>query len=87
MSAPAIVLTAALVLNFFYVGMAFFAFNHVKEERRDQHGARRLLALTLWWPFYTDLYDDPAVRASRYGKVLLFVTAALYVIYAVLIMR
>jgi len=87
MNVDVVVLAVALLLNFLYFGIALFAFYHVRPEKKDKRGVNRLFALTLWWPFYADLYDDSAARATGYGKLLLIVIAGLYVLYAVLTAR
>lgn len=38
-------------------------------------------ALTLWWPFYGDMYDDSTQRLCRWGKILMPIAAATYAVY------
>ena len=87
MNLSSVVLTLALLLSVLYVAMAFYASSHVKPEKRDRRGVNRLFALTLWWPFYTDLYDDAGLWLAPYGKLVLFATAGLYITHAVLVAR
>jgi len=84
MSMTFAVLAVAIVLSIGYVAMAFAASSHVKPEKRDSRGVNRLIALTLWWPFYTDLYDEAGLRLCPYGRLLLFVAVAAYVAHAAL---
>lgn len=56
MSASSFVLTIAIVLSLVYMGLAVAAFSHLKPEKKKEQ-RDWLLALTLWWPFYSDMYD------------------------------
>ena len=76
-----LVLAIAILLNLLYVGMAFAAFGHVKNEKRDVRGVNRLLTLTVWWPFYDDLYDEGFARTSLMGKLLLPLVLGSYALY------
>jgi hypothetical protein len=87
MKITSILLVTALLLSFVYIVMTFVAWAHVKPEKRDKRGVNRVFALTLWWPFYEDLYDDAALRLCRYGKLLIPVITVLYIAYFVLVAR
>lgn len=75
-------LTLAVLLSFAYVALAFVAFGRVKPEKKaDQWD--RLLALTLWWPFYDDMYEASARKLCLYGKMLFLIIVAAYALSAV----
>lgn len=76
-------LVLAVLLSVLYTALAFIAFGRVKQEKKASL-SDRFLALTLWWPFYDDLYDESARKLCLYGKFLFPVTAAAYVVWAVL---
>lgn len=84
MSLTSAVLALAIVLSIGYVAMAFTASSHVKPEKKDSRGVNRLIALTFWWPFFTDLYDEAGRRLCPYGRLVLFLAVGTYVLHAVL---
>jgi hypothetical protein len=87
MSLTSAVLALAILMSIGYVAMAFAASSHVRPEKRDSRGVNRLFALTLWWPFYTDLYDETGLRLCLYGRLLLFMAVVAYVAHAILASR
>jgi len=75
-------LTLALILNVIYVILAIAAFAHVIEEKKVKQ-SDRMLALTFWWPFYDDMYDESGQKLCKFGKILLPITATFYIVWAV----
>ena len=76
MSQSAAALVIAVLLSFGYVGLATVAFRHLLPQHRSDE-MQRLLALTLWWPFY-DIYDAGAKRVRRVGMVILVLGVVAY---------
>jgi hypothetical protein len=74
-------LALAALLSVVYFGMGFIAYHHVKPEERGQRDSNRLLALTLWWPFYGRIYDESVRRLRVWGMILLPIAAAAYLAY------
>lgn len=74
-------LTIAIVLSLLYVTLALVAFTHVSKTKTSSL-APKLLALTFWWPFY-DMYDESGRKLCLYGKIILPLTIAAYVLWAV----
>lgn len=79
MRLSALALTIAILLSFLYAGLAFAAFTHVNKEKTTPL-TPRWLAMTFWWPFY-DIYDDSAQRLRLYGKIVLPIAIAAYVVW------
>lgn len=77
MKYSAVALSAALVMGLVYLALAIAAFRHLTPEARGKE-RQRLLALTLWWPFY-DLYDARAKNIRRAGTVTLLLCAACWI--------
>jgi hypothetical protein len=73
-------LAIALVLNVIYLVLMVAALRHVLPERKARQ-SQWLLAFTLWWPIYGDLYDK-SIRSRRLRAVVfltLMVTVVCYV--------
>lgn len=79
MNISSLALFLAVSLSVVYVILAIVAFTHV-DKSKTAPLAPRLLALTFWWPFY-DLYDNSARRVCFFGKIILPVAVAAYVIW------
>lgn len=73
-------LVAAVVLSLVYLGLAVLAYQHMKPESRVSE-ASRLLAFTLWWPFY-DTYEKLAKPFRLLGVAVLLACVAAYVAWA-----
>lgn len=73
-------LVAAIVLNLVYLGLAIAAYQHMKPDSRASE-ASRLLAFTLWWPFY-DAYEKSAKPFRLLGVAVLLGCVAAYVAWA-----
>jgi uncharacterized membrane protein len=73
-------LACAIGLNVLYLVLCLAILLHAVAERRAQqsHG---LLAFTLWWPFYGDLYDGSKQlkRLRMLGCIVLLAAASAYV--------
>lgn len=82
MALSSLMFTVAVLLSFVYVALAFVAFGHVKPEKKAGQWDR-LLALTLWWPFYDNMYEASARKLCLYGKLLFLTIVAAYVLSAV----
>lgn len=81
MSLSSIALTVAIVLSLLYTMLAVIAFTHVSKEKTIPL-MPGLLALTFWWPFY-DIYEEPAHGLRLYGKIILPIVIAAYVLWGV----
>lgn len=82
MALSSLMMTLAILLSFLYVALAVVAFGRVKPEKKATQWDR-LLALTLWWPFYDDMYDASARKLCLYGKILFLVIVATYIFSAI----
>jgi hypothetical protein len=86
--ASELVLPLAIMLGLVYVALALATLPHLRPEKRKEQ-REWLLGLTLWWPFYADLYDG-SVRERRlrlWGKLLLVVDTIAYVVHFAWIAR
>lgn len=72
--ADSMLLVLALGVNAVYAGLGIAAFSRAKGD--SGMGLSRLLALTLWWPFY-DIYDDGS-SLRKAGLIIFFVMLLLY---------
>ena len=77
MTPAALAFPAAVALSIVYVLLAIANRRRMKPDVRASQ-ASRLLAVTLWWPFYREMYDgSKSSRTLRtVGFVLLPVIAA-----------
>ena len=75
-------LTIALTLNIFYLGLAMVAYQHLRPENRASESTR-LLALTLWWPFY-DVYKKSAKPYRILGAFILIACIGAYTSWAII---
>ncbi len=73
-------LVAAVALSLVYLGLAIVAYQHMKQESRASE-ASRLLAFTLWWPFY-NAYEKSAQPFRILGVAVLLGCVAAYVAWA-----
>jgi hypothetical protein len=71
-----VAIAVALVLSLVYLGLAAKAYRHMRREPKTSE-VQRLLAFTLWWPFY-DAYEPHAKRLRIVGVVVLLVCLAAY---------
>ena len=79
MSLSSFALILAIGLSALYVILAFVAFSHVNKEKTTRL-IPGLLALTFWWPFY-DIYDQSGRRLCFYGRILLTIAIAAYLLW------
>jgi len=79
MTLSSLSLTLAILLSLLYTALAFVAFSRVKQEKKVSQW-NRLLSLTLWWPFYDDLYDESARKVRLYGKLLFPIIVVAYIL-------
>lgn len=79
MRLSSLALTAAVSLSVLYVALALVAFTHVHKEKTTAL-TPKLLSLTFWWPFY-DMYDEYGRKLSTYGKIILPIAIAAYVLW------
>jgi len=73
-------LTIALTLNIFYLGLAVVAYRHLRPENRTSKSTR-LLAFTLWWPFY-DVYKKSVKPYRILGVFILIACLGAYTSWA-----
>jgi hypothetical protein len=74
------ILACAIGLNVLYLVLCFATLRHVVSEKRAKQ-SQWLLAFTLWWPFYGDLYDgsEQSRKLRVLGCIVLLATASAYI--------
>ena len=70
-------LVTAIFLNLIYLGLAIAAYQHMKPDSRASE-VTRLLAFTLWWPFY-GTYEKSAKPFRIFGAAVLLACVVAYV--------
>ena len=76
-----IVLGLAIALSLVYFALALIARSRIRQETKKDE-TDRLLTMTMWWPFYDDLYEPSAKPLRIAGAAVLFCCVALYVYLA-----
>ena len=72
-------LISALAMNVAYIVLAFIALRHLTTPRKGDP-VERLLAVTLWWPFYGG-YDSVGEKLATFGRILLPLCVGAYVLW------
>jgi hypothetical protein len=80
MSWSSLVLIVALLLSVTYLVLAIKAFGHVRPEEKGRR-SYPLLLMDPWWPFYDNLYMESAQRTCPYGKILLPLIVAAWLLW------
>jgi hypothetical protein len=81
MTFSSVALGVAVLLSAAYTALGLMAYQHVNKEKIDAL-TPQLLAITLWWPFY-DMYDEEGGKLCKYGRVVLPLAIAAYVVWFV----
>ena len=68
------------LLGIVYLVMGLTAYSHtLKDERTD-----KLLAISPWWAVYSSIYDNFGQKLAKYGKAILFLEVAGFIIWMLL---
>lgn len=73
-----LLLAVVFLLGFVYLIMGFIAYGHRLESSSE------IDALTPWWAFNRDTYDDAGKKLCFYGKVIIFIESISLIIWLIL---
>lgn len=67
------------VLAFVYLVMGMIAYSHTLKNTKSD----KMLAISPWWAMYNSIYDDFGRKLSKYGKVILFIEVAGFIMWTI----
>lgn len=67
-----------MVLGVMYLILGFVAYGHVRSDEKRE----RMAALSPWWAFYSDLYNDAGRKLCTSGKIVFGVFLVIAIVYA-----
>jgi hypothetical protein len=68
------------LLGVIYLFMGLTAYSHTIRDDRTN----KILAISPWWAVYSSIYDDFGQKLSQYGKSILVIEAAGFIIWMLL---
>jgi hypothetical protein len=72
-----LMVAAILVLGVIYLILGLVAFGHVGSDDKRE----RMAALSPWWAFYSDLYNESGRKLCTGGKIVFGVFLVISIVY------